>query len=93
MAPSPRKRAGRLKVFQARLGFFDAVIAAPSQKAALEAWGVSQDLFHEGLAALAREAGAVEAALARPGVVLRRAAGSRAPFSEAGPAKRSKRRA
>lgn len=42
----------RLKVFRAQMGFFDSVIAAPSQKAALEAWGARQDLFHEGFAAV-----------------------------------------
>jgi colicin import membrane protein len=39
----PRK----LKVYQTSLGFFDLAIAAPSMKAALEAWGAGSNLFHE----------------------------------------------
>ncbi len=71
----------RLKVFRAQMGFFESVVAAPSQKAALEAWGVRQDLFHEGLAEPTRDPEAVEAAVARPGAPLRRAAGSQDPFT------------
>jgi colicin import membrane protein len=70
-----------LKVFQAHLGFFDTVVAVPSKKAALEAWGSSQDLFHTGLASAAEEKDAIRAALAHPGVVLKRPAGSRDPFT------------
>ena len=70
-----------LKVFQAHLGFFDTVVAVPSKKAALEAWGSRQDLFHTGLASIAEDKDAIRAALARPGVVLKRAAGSRDPFT------------
>lgn len=75
----------RLKAFQAAMGFYETVVAAPSKKAALEAWGARQDLFQEGLARLADDPAAVEAALARPGVVLRRAAGSSQPFQEEAP--------
>ena len=32
-------RTGRLKVFRTSIGFHDAYVAAPSRKAALEAWG------------------------------------------------------
>src|SRR5215468_10575945 len=70
-----------LKVFQAHLGFFDTVVAAPSKKAALEAWGSRQDLFHTGLAALAKDKEAISAALKHPGIVLKRLAGSREPFT------------
>jgi hypothetical protein len=70
-----------LKVFQAHLGFFDTVVAAPSKKAALEAWGSRQDLFHTGLASVAADKGAIAAALAKPGVVLKRPAGSSDPFT------------
>jgi len=42
----PRK----LKTYQASLGFFDLAIAAPSMKAALEAWGSNSNLFHQGVA-------------------------------------------
>ena len=39
----PRK----LKIYQTSLGFFDLAIAAPSMKAALEAWGAESNLFHQ----------------------------------------------
>jgi colicin import membrane protein len=42
----PRK----LKTYQASLGFFDLAIAAPSMKAALEAWGSKTNHFHQGFA-------------------------------------------
>src|SRR4051812_27291199 len=70
-----------LKVFQAHLGFFDTVVAASSKKAALEAWGSRQDLFHTGLASAAEDRDAIRAALEKPGVVLKRPAGSRDPFT------------
>jgi hypothetical protein len=39
----------RLKVFQAHLGFYDTIVAAPSQKAALEARGASSRKFRREL--------------------------------------------
>jgi hypothetical protein len=36
--------------FQTSLGFYDLAIAAPSMKAALEAWGADSNLFHQGVA-------------------------------------------
>jgi hypothetical protein len=71
-----------LKTFQAHLGFYDTVVAAPSQAAALKAWGSRRDLFREGFAKASDDPAAIAAASAKPGVVLRRAAGSKAPFSE-----------
>jgi hypothetical protein len=41
----PRK----LKTYQTSQGFYDLAIAAPSMKAALEAWGSNTHLFHKGL--------------------------------------------
>jgi hypothetical protein len=38
--------ARKLKTYQTSLGFFDLAIAAPSMKAALEAWGADSNLFH-----------------------------------------------
>jgi hypothetical protein len=70
--------ARRLKVFQAHLGFYDTVVAAPSQKAALEAWGTRPTEFAKGFAKLADDPAAIKAALAHPGHVLRR------PFGTAG---------
>ncbi|MGA0600828.1 hypothetical protein ACO2Q3_09010 [Caulobacter sp. KR2-114] len=72
--------ARKLKVFEARLGFHETVVAAPSRVVAREAWGVHQDVFAEGLAHESLDPAAVEAALARPGVVLRRPAGAKVPF-------------
>lgn len=69
-----------LKVFQAHLGFYDTVVAAPSQKAALEAWGAGKAEFAKGFARISSDPGAVESALANPGVVLRRPFGSNRPF-------------
>jgi hypothetical protein len=73
----------KLKVFRASLGFFETVVAVPSKKAALEAWGAHQDLFATGAAAPADDKAAVAAALERPGVVLRRPVGSSGAFDEA----------
>lgn len=69
-----------LKVFQAHLGFYDTVVAAPSQKAALEAWGAGKAEFAKGFARISSDPLAIESALANPGVVLRRPFGSSGPF-------------
>jgi hypothetical protein len=42
--------ARKLKTYQTSLGFFEQAIAAPSMKAALEAWGADSNLFHQGAA-------------------------------------------
>jgi hypothetical protein len=41
-------RASKLKVYRTAAGFHDAYVAAPSQKAALAAWGSDHDLFARG---------------------------------------------
>ncbi|MHB8286741.1 MAG: hypothetical protein ACYDD1_18965 [Caulobacteraceae bacterium] len=74
----PIKR--KLKVFQAQLGFYDSVVAAASQAAALRAWGVHQNLFADGQARLTDDAQAMAAALAHPDTPLQRAIGSAEPF-------------
>jgi hypothetical protein len=75
------KPAGkRLKVFQAQFGFYDTVVAAPSQGAALRAWGIRQNLFASGEARLTTDNAAVAAATAHPETPLRRAVGSDDPF-------------
>jgi len=76
-----QQAAPRLKVFQAQIGFFDSVVAAPSQAAALRAWGSSQNLFAQGMARITTDADAVDNAMAHPGTPLRRALGSSEPFS------------
>jgi DNA-binding protein H-NS len=48
--------ARKLKVYQTSLGFFDQAIAAPSMKAALEAWGADSNLFHQSAARESEEA-------------------------------------
>ncbi len=70
----------RLKVFQAQFGFYDTVVAAPSQAAALRAWGIHQNLFASGDAKVTTDEAAVAAALEHPETPLRRAVGSSDPF-------------
>jgi colicin import membrane protein len=74
----PRKP--HLKVFRAHLGFYDTVVAASSQKAALAAWGAHRDEFAKGFAAVTDDLMAVKAALAQPGVVLKREYGRNGEF-------------
>lgn len=71
--PSPGRR--RLKVFKTPIGFHDAYVAAPSRKAALEAWGAGTDLFSAGIAEEVKSptGNAAKAALSRPGEVVREA--------------------
>lgn len=74
----PRK----LKTYRTSLGFFDLAIAAPSMKAALEAWGSRTHLFHQGFAKETHDPAIVAATMAKPGAVLRRPVGSKGAFSE-----------
>jgi hypothetical protein len=74
--------ARKLKIYQTSLGFFDQAIAAPSMKAALEAWGADSNLFHQGAARESDDPDVIAATMAKPGVVLKRAVGSKGPFSE-----------
>ena len=74
--------ARKLKTYTTSAGFFDLAIAAPSMKAALEAWGSGTNLFHQGFAKESDEPDTIAAAMAKPGVVLRRAVGSSNTFSE-----------
>jgi colicin import membrane protein len=64
------------------MGFFDLAIAAPSMKAALEAWGSNSNLFHQGFATEVDDPRVVAATMKNPGVVLRRPVGSDKPFQE-----------
>lgn len=68
-------------MFAAQIGFFDTVIAAPSQAAALRAWGVKQNLFASGAASQTTDPEVIKAATASPGVPLRRAVGSKDRFT------------
>jgi hypothetical protein len=77
-----RPMARKLKTYQTSLGFFDLAIAAPSMKAALEAWGADSNLFHQGAAKESDDPVVIAAAMAKPGVVLRRPVGSDGSFGE-----------
>src|SRR5580693_3464516 len=74
----PRK----LKTYQTSLGFYDLAIAAPSMKAALEAWGAGSNLFHQGVARETDDPDVVAATMSKPGVILKRPAGSSGRFAE-----------
>ncbi len=74
--------ARKLKTFQTSLGFYDLAIAAPSMKAALEAWGAGSNLFHQGIAKETEDPDVVAATMSKPGVVLKRPAGSNGCFAE-----------
>jgi 5-formyltetrahydrofolate cyclo-ligase len=74
--------ARRLKTYQTSLGFFDLAIAAPSMKAAAEAWGTKTEDFTRGFAKQTDDPAIVAATMGKPGVVLKRPVGSNAPFSE-----------
>jgi hypothetical protein len=71
-----------LKVFKTHIGFYDLLVAAPSMKAAAKAWQSDVRLFAQGFAAVTKEANEVKAALAQPGVVLRKAHGQKGEWQE-----------
>jgi hypothetical protein len=72
----------KLKTYQTSLGFYDLAIAAPSMKAALEAWGADSNLFHQGAAKESDDPDVIAATMEKPGVVLRRPVGSNGSFGE-----------
>jgi colicin import membrane protein len=74
--------ARKLKTYTTSAGFFDLAVAAPSMKAALEAWGSKNNLFQHGFAKVTDDPKIVAATMAHPGVVLRRPVGTNAAFSE-----------
>ncbi len=77
-------KARKPKVYGAEIdGLNEWVVAAPNRPAALEALGVNQDLFAQGMAWEEKDPIKVQAALAAPGQPLRRAKGSKAPFAPA----------
>jgi hypothetical protein len=71
-----KPRNQKLKVFRTPIGFHDAYVAAPSQKAALEAWGADSNLFAQGIAEQVTESELMKEPLERPGEVIRRLRGS-----------------
>ena len=74
--------ARKLKTYTTSAGFFDLAVAAPSMKAALEAWGSKSNLFQHGFAKASDDPKVVAVTMAHPGVVLRRPVGSNGAFSE-----------
>ena len=66
----------KLKVFRMPIGFHDAYVAAPSQKAAAEAWGTDTAVFTRGEAELVTDEKLAEEPLANPGKVIKRLRGS-----------------
>jgi hypothetical protein len=82
--------APRLKIFVTSDGLTDYVVATSSRAKALAAWGVRQDVFKEGQAHETDDPGLVKAAMAQPGEVLRRPAGTRDTLAKLKPAKAAK---
>lgn len=74
----PRK----LKTFVTDSGFFELAVAAPSMKAALAAWGMTHNVFADGLAKQTNDARIIEGTCALPGTVLRRPLGSKGAFTQ-----------
>ncbi|HEX4693675.1 hypothetical protein [Sphingomonas sp.] len=66
----------KLKVFRTPIGFHDAYVAAPSRKAALEAWGSDKNLFARGMAEVVTDPALTKEPLAEPGKVIKRSRGS-----------------
>lgn len=65
------KRKQKLKVFSTPIGFHDALVAAPSQKAALEAWGSDTNLFSQGSAHVVTDPTLTKVPLEHPGQVVK----------------------
>lgn len=61
----------KLKVYCTPIGFHDAYVAAPSQKAALAAWGSDANLFARGVAEQVTDPALMKAPLAKPGEIVR----------------------
>src|ERR1700692_3396278 len=74
--------AKKLKTYETSLGFFDLAMAAPSMKAALEAWGADSNLFHQGAAKQSEDPDVVAATMAKPALMLKRPVGWNGPFKE-----------
>jgi hypothetical protein len=89
-------RQPKLKVYRLPVGFHDAYVAAPSQKAAIEAWGSDKDVFQRGQAELVEDPKLTKEPLASPGEVIKRlrgtAAEQMAALGKAEPAPRRKSR-
>ena len=71
-------RGPKLKVFRMAVGFHDAYVAAPSQKAAAEAWGADASVFTRKEAELVTDPELAAEPLAHPGKVIKRLRGTAA---------------
>lgn len=72
------KRKQKLKVFRTPIGFHDAYVAAPNQKAALEAWGSDTNLFAQGSAEPVADPALMKVPLEHPGQVVKVLRGTKA---------------
>jgi colicin import membrane protein len=70
----------KLKVFRTTIGFYDAIVAAPSMKAAIEAWGARPNIFKQGFAKEIDDDKLVKMASEKPRVVFRKLVGTKNPF-------------
>jgi hypothetical protein len=77
--------ARKLKVYRTPIGFHDAYVAAPTQKAALEAWGTETNLFARGFAEIVEDPELSAEPLAHPGKVVKLARGTAAEHLNALP--------
>lgn len=87
-------RQQKLKVYRTPIGFHDAYVAAPSQKAALATWGSDSDLFAQKIAEEVTDPKLMKEPLSKPGEVVRRLRGTSQGQVEAlgsGPAKKASR--
>ncbi len=71
-------RQPKLKVYRLPIGFHDAYVAAPTKKAAIEAWGSDKDVFQRGQAELVEDPKLTREPLASPGKVIKRLRGTAA---------------
>ncbi|QCB43458.1 hypothetical protein E5673_15505 [Sphingomonas sp. PAMC26645] len=82
-------RVQKLKVYRTVAGFYDAYVAAPSQKAALAAWGSDRDLFARGIAEQVTDSALMAEPLASPGTVVKHSRGTTAEQIAALPEQRA----
>ncbi|MGC5797011.1 hypothetical protein [Sphingomonas sp. NFX23] len=82
-------RVQKLKVYRTVAGFYDAYVAAPSQKAALEAWGSDRDLFARGIAEQVTDPALMAEPLVSPGTVVKHSRGTTAEQIAALPEQRA----
>ena len=82
-------RVQKLKVYRTVAGFYDAYVAAPSQKAALTAWGSDRDLFARGIAEQVTDPALMVEPLASPGTVVKHSRGTTAEQIAALPEQRA----